>query len=247
MFGSIDGAPLGAEDVTAPYSTSWDTMGAGALIFGVTKVKVGPMTMTAGSGFTRRLGVSCSGCSWDDMVSEDRVQTAAGAAAATWTFSMAARYMAQMAAFKAAGTPAFVQGAVGTSNSASSTIAQGFGANVAAGRLVVVAVAWQGNSALSVTDNRGNVYAVATSAYDAVNGQSLAILYAANTASGATTVTASFGGSPTVQRLEIHEYSGRDDQPLIRHERGWNDDGEYHYQRICSIGSISGCPTVRIR
>jgi hypothetical protein len=72
----------------------------------------------------------------------------------------------------------------------------------------VVAVAWGGTSAVSVTDTRGNVYAVATSAYDAVNGQTLAILHAANAISGATTVTASFGGTPAAQRLEIHEYSG---------------------------------------
>jgi hypothetical protein len=61
---------------------------------------------------------------------------------------------------------------------------------------------------LTVTDSRANVYAVATSAYDAVNGQTLAIVYAANAASGATTVTASFGAMPSLQRLEMHEYAG---------------------------------------
>jgi hypothetical protein len=87
-------------------------------------------------------------------------------------------------------------------------MARAFGADVTAGNLLVVAVAWQGTSVLTVTDNRGNVYAEATSAYDAVNGQSLAIVFAANAASGATTVTATFDATPTLQRLEIHEYSG---------------------------------------
>src|SRR6185295_14909203 len=97
---------------------------------------------------------------------------------------------------------------VAASNTASASIGGTFGASVVAGHLVVVTVAWSGTSAVSVTDTRGNVYALATSAYDAVNGQTLAILYAANAASGATTVTASFGGTPTVRRMEIHEYSG---------------------------------------
>jgi hypothetical protein len=205
----LDGAPLGAEDVTAPYAMSWNTVGSTDLVFGVTKVAVGPMAMTAGSGFTRRLSVSCPGCGGEDLVSEDKIQTSAGPTAATWTFSIPAHYLAQMAAFKAAGTPAYVQGATATSNnSGSGSIARAFGANVTAGNLLVVAVAWQGTSVLTVTDNGGNVYAVATSAYDAVNGQTLAILYAANTAGGATTVTASFGATPTLQRLEMHEYSG---------------------------------------
>jgi hypothetical protein len=205
----VDGALLGSEDVAAPYAITWNTAGSADLVFGVTKVAVGPMTMTPGSGLTKRLSVTCAGCSGEDLASEDKIQTSAGSTAVPWTFSIAAHYLAQMAAFKAAGTPAYVQGATATSNAASATAAQAFAANVVAGHLVVVGIAWQGNSAVSVTDTRGNVYRVATSAYDAVNGQSLAILYAANTAAGATTVTASFGGaSPTLHRLAIHEYSG---------------------------------------
>src|SRR5439155_11706697 len=46
--------------------------------------------------------------------------------------------------------------------------------------------------------------------YDFLVDQSVAIVYAANVTGGADTVTASFGGSPapSVQRLEMHEYSG---------------------------------------
>jgi len=206
---TLDGALLGAEDVAAPYAIAWNTLGSADLVVGVTKVIVLPMTMTPGPGLTKRLSLSCPGCGSEDMTSEDKIQTVAGPVAATWTFSTSAHYLAQVAAFKAAGTPAYVQGATATSNSASATIAQALGANVIAGHLVVVAIAWQGNSAVSVTDTRGNAYSVATSAYDAVNGQSLAILYAANTLAGATTVTASFGGAmPVAQRLALHEYAG---------------------------------------
>ena len=45
----LDGAALGAEDLTAPYSLSWNTLGSNDLVFGVTKVVVGPMAMTAGA------------------------------------------------------------------------------------------------------------------------------------------------------------------------------------------------------
>src|ERR1700730_3044429 len=204
----LDGAPLGAEDVAAPYAITWTTQGSPHLVFGVTKVADGPITMSPGSGFTKRLGVSCPGCVGDNLTSEDKIQSAAGPTAATFTFDLATHYLAQMAAFKATAPPAYVQGASNSSGAASSTIAMAFGSAVAAGNLVVVAVAWDGNSAVTVTDTRGNAYAVATSAYDAVNGQTLAILYAANAAGGVTTVTATFGASTALKRLAIHEYAG---------------------------------------
>jgi hypothetical protein len=205
----LDGANLGAEVSGAPYAVAWNTQGSRDLVFGVTKVAVGGMTISAGSGFTKRLRVSCPSCSGDDMMSEDKVQTAAGSAAATFTFSTAAHYLAQMAAFKAAGTPGYVQGAAATSQPGTPTIVKTFGSPITAGNLIVVAVAWQGNAALNVTDSQGNVYAGATTAYDAINDQTLAIVYAANVKGGATTVTAGFGGAvPSVERLEIHEYAG---------------------------------------
>src|SRR5439155_93823 len=97
----------------------------------------------------------------------------------------------------------------GSTNAGTSTLAQTFGANVTAGDLLVAAVAWQGTGSVNVTDNRGNVYALATSDFDTSLGQTLAILYAANATAGATTVTATFAGTaPTIQRIAIHEYSG---------------------------------------
>jgi len=191
-----------------PYPAAWNTRGTPVLLVGVVKIIV-PVTITAGTGWTRRLSVGCPGCTWGDMESEDLVQTAPGAAAATYTFSAPAHYLAQMAAFKAVAPPVYVQGATAASNTGGATIAQAFASPITAGNLVVVTVAWQGTAALTVTDSVGNGYAVATSTYDAVNGQSLAILYAPNVTGGAATVTASFAsGVPTVRRLEIHEYAG---------------------------------------
>jgi hypothetical protein len=172
----LDGTPLGAEARVAPYAIAWNTRGSKDLIFGVVKVGVGPMTIAAGSGSTKRLSVSCPGCSGDDMVSADKIQNAPGSASATFAFSTPAHYVAHLAAFKAAGTPAFRQGATATSNSGSTSIAKAFNSAVTSGSLLVVAVAWSGSVPLTVTDNRNNVCAVATSAYDATLGQSVAIL-----------------------------------------------------------------------
>src|SRR5207249_12059901 len=104
----------------------------------------------------------------------------------------------------------YVQGAAATTNAGGATLGQAFGAPTVAGNFLAVVVAWRGNGSVSLTDSQGNAFAVATTAYDAASDQSLAILYAADVNGGADTVTATFGGSPapTVQRLEIHEYSG---------------------------------------
>src|SRR4029077_13703713 len=107
------------------------------------------------------------------MVSVDRIQTAAGTAGATFSFSAPAHYFAHLAAFKAATIPVYRQGIAATSNSTSTSIAKAFSSPVTAGSLVVVGVAWTGNAPVTVTDNRHNAYAVATTAYDAVLGQSL--------------------------------------------------------------------------
>src|SRR6185503_11788378 len=146
--------------------------------------------------------------SGNDIASEDGILSAPGTAAATFTFTTAARYQALMAAFKAAGTPAYVQGAIATTNAGSASLTRAFTAPVTAGHLIVVAVAWAHNVPLTVTDTQGNTYAAATTVYDAVNDQSLAIVYAANVAGGATTITAAFGAAAPIQRLAIHEYAG---------------------------------------
>ncbi len=205
----LDGVSLGAETSTSPYALAWNTRGSKDLVFGVVKVIVGPMTIGAGSGSTKRLGVSCPGCTGDDMVSLDKIQTVPGLASASFAFSTPAHYFAHLATFKTSSTPVYLQGATATSNTGSTTIAKAFASPVTAGSLLVVALAWTGSVPVTVTDNRNNIYAVASAAYDAVLGQSVAVLYAANGTAGATTVTARFAtGSPKARRLEIHEYSG---------------------------------------
>ena len=79
-------------------STAATTSANGNLIFGVAMDDSGAFgTINAGTGFTRR--ASLNGM---DMATEDLVQAAAGAVAATFTFTRADTYLAQMATFKAA-------------------------------------------------------------------------------------------------------------------------------------------------
>jgi hypothetical protein len=103
--------------------------------------------------------------------------------------------------------PQFVQGAATTNDAGSTSITQAFTTANVAGNLIVAAVSWS-NGSVTCSDSQGNSYSVATTQYDNVNDQSLAICYAANVKGGANTVTATFSGSATYRRLLIHEYSG---------------------------------------
>jgi len=91
----------------APGTTATDGVTSGAasttangdLIFGVVMDDSGRFgTITAGTSFTTRTFVNNM-----DFAIEDAVQGAAGPVAATFTFSRADTYLAQMAAFRAAG------------------------------------------------------------------------------------------------------------------------------------------------
>src|SRR3989442_1235204 len=83
---AVDGVNLGAEITAAPYTAPWMTQGSTDLVFGVVKVAVGPMTIAAGSGFTKRLGVSCPRCPRDDTVRAGQDQTTAGTATGPLNF-----------------------------------------------------------------------------------------------------------------------------------------------------------------
>ncbi len=79
-------------------STAGTTTTSGDLIFGAVMDDSGGFgTITAGTGFTRRAVLNNM-----DTATEDLVQTTAGPTAATFTFSLADHYLAQMAAFRAA-------------------------------------------------------------------------------------------------------------------------------------------------
>src|SRR5207249_2530458 len=102
----------------------------------------------------------------------------------------------------------YVQGAGITNDAGASTIAKAFTTSNVSGNLIVAAVSWGNNSAVTCSDSQGNSYAVATTQYDSTNNQSLAICYAAGVKSGANTVTATLGSSAGYRRLLIHEYQG---------------------------------------
>jgi DNA-binding protein YbaB len=83
-----------------------------------------------------------------------------------------------------------------------------------AGDLNVIAIGWEDSThqIQSVTDTKGNVYAVAASSRTS-GSHSLAIYYAKNiiaAAAGANTVTVTFNGSTTFPDIRILEYSGVD-------------------------------------
>jgi len=90
-----------AAGTTAPdniTTTPGITTVAGDLIFSAVMDDSGVNAIQAGTNFTLRSSVNGA-----DLASEDLVQGAAGSVAATWTFSSADRYLAQMVAFKVAG------------------------------------------------------------------------------------------------------------------------------------------------
>lgn len=78
-------------------STPGVTTQNGDLIYGVGFDNNGPTTMSAGTGFTSRYTLNNT-----DMLVQDRIQSTAGSASATFTFSSAHFYAAQLVAFKAA-------------------------------------------------------------------------------------------------------------------------------------------------
>src|SRR5207245_9898488 len=80
----------------------------------------------------------------------------------------------------APGVVAYVQGAGITSDTGANSIAQAFTTLNASGNLIVAAVSWGSNDLVTCSDSQGNGYAVATTQYDSINSQSMAICYAAN-------------------------------------------------------------------
>ena len=84
----------GTTTSNAITTTAGVTTANGDLIFAAVMDDAGTTTITPGTNFTQR------GFVGRDMATEDLVQTTAGSMAATWTFSAAHRYLAQMVAFK---------------------------------------------------------------------------------------------------------------------------------------------------
>jgi len=102
----------------------------------------------------------------------------------------------------------YVQSAGKSNDTAAASISQAFPSPNTTGNLIVAAVSWGNNATVSCSDSQGNTYAVATTQYDSVNNQSLAICYATNVNGGTNTVTAQFSNSPSYRRILVHEYQG---------------------------------------
>ena len=96
----------------------------------------------------------------------------------------------------------YLQGAATTDTTTAS-----FLGNNTAGNTIIAAISWGNNASASCSDSQGNTYAIATTAYDATNNQSLGICYATNIKAGANTFTLNAGGASST-RILIHEYSG---------------------------------------
>ena len=104
----------------------------------------------------------------------------------------------------------FVQDA-STNPASNSQVGLTFPTQQTAGNLNVVAIGWADNTATvtSVTDSRGNNYALAAGP-TAGSGLTQAIYYAKNIAAGSNTVTVRFNTSATEPELRIFEYAGLD-------------------------------------
>src|SRR2546427_2043418 len=76
-------------------STAAITTASGDLIFGAVMNNTGLTSIQAGTNFALRCATGGA-----DLATEDMVQNIAGSVAATWTFSRADRYLAQIVAFK---------------------------------------------------------------------------------------------------------------------------------------------------
>ncbi len=190
---------------TTANSGSATTTASNELIVGVGNPT--SVFTAAGSGFTSRIINSFGG------ISEDKVVSSAGSYNATATLTSGGWVM-QMVAFRAAssgsGSINFVQVQSGLAGSASS-VAITYPSMQTAGNLNVVAVMWGDitSTVSSVTDSKGNIYALAVGPTRS-SPLSSAIYYAKNIAAGSNTVTVTFNQTASFPNINILEYSGLD-------------------------------------
>ena len=111
------------------------------------------------------------------------------------------------------------------------TVNCSFKKNIAAGSLIVVAVAQYGGTimnATSISDNNGNTYALigSVTSYSGDTLLRLGIYYAYNTNAGATIVTYTGTSTPSIT-LTIHEYTGIQytADPLDRNQSAQSNSG----------------------
>jgi chitodextrinase len=112
-------------------------------------------------------------------------------------------------------TPAFAQRNFATPQGALTTVTSAFTAAQTAGDLNVAIIGWNDTTAqiASVTDSKGNVYALAVGPTQRPGALSQSIYYAKNiaaAAAGANTVTVTFNTAAQYADVRILEYSGVD-------------------------------------
>jgi chitodextrinase len=112
----------------------------------------------------------------------------------------------------ATATPAYVQGAYSDPQTPQSTVQVAYPAAQVAGDLNVVVVGWNDTTAqvASVSDSKGNVYALAVGPTVLPGTLSQSIYYAKNIAAGANTVTVAFNVPAQYVDVRVGEYSGLD-------------------------------------
>lgn len=112
-------------------------------------------------------------------------------------------------------SPAFVQVNSATPQGKAATVAIPFTKAQSAGNLNVIAIGWNDSATTvkSVTDTKGNVYALAAPIASVTGKLSQTIWYAKNIAAataGANTVTVTFAASANIPDVRIAEYGGLD-------------------------------------
>jgi chitodextrinase len=139
---------------------------------------------------------------------------------ARWSYSVfvkgiffQALFLSAFAASAADAAIAYVQSNWTAPGTSLTSVTVTYAAAQTAGNLNVIAIGWLDSThqIQSVTDTKGNVYAVAASPVVISGSRSQAIYYAKNiavAAAGANTVTVTFNGSTAGPDIRIAEYSG---------------------------------------
>jgi YD repeat-containing protein len=192
-----------------------------------TQVAVSWMASTAGSGGAVT-GYRIQRCSGAACTSFAQIGTATALSYTDMGLTAGVSYTYRVAAADAAGdvsgwsttataTPgtagniAFVQSGNALMDAASSSATATFASAQTAGDLNVVVVAWIGRPVPSVTDSKGNTYALAVLTTDSSDSTAQGIYYASNilaASAGSNAVTVSFGSPITSVDERIAEYSG---------------------------------------
>lgn len=210
---SLDGTAAATTTSTSPNTGSLTTTASGDLLLAMVST-ADSTTFTAGSGYAIRDFVPAEPNT--KLVTEDQVQSTAGAASATATLNPSSNWGAILAAFKAAGgtgggvgTPASITATAGTPQNA--TVNTAFAAqlqatvkdslnNPVSGVIVTFTAPGSGASGSFA----GGVNTATTNA----SGMATSAVFTASTVAGSYTVTASVSGVGTPANFSLTNLTG---------------------------------------